>query len=191
MQVSEGQRLGALTVLIASLFVYIGAFVHDRYPFPVLPLPWGDQEPGMIAVEVTGKRGADGIYFFPKATAVAELYRVTGHEAKGGNSGFAGAWPWRPAGSALSVCAAGGTLKITDMPSVSKLALGLPIDLNRVTEEELSLVPGIGEALADLIVQLRQRRGKFGGLEELTAVPGIKERKLRIIEKYLSVEPIP
>ncbi len=189
MQVSEGQRLGALTVLIASLFVYIGAFAHDRYPFPVLPLPWGDQGPGMIAIEVTGKRDADGIYFFPKEAAVAGLYKITGQEVRDENSGFAEAW--RFAGSALSVSAERGTLKITDMPSVSKLALGLPIDLNRVTEEELSLVPGIGEMLADQIVQLRQLRGKFMALEELTAIPGIKERKLRMLEKYLSVEPIP
>ncbi|MCL5808790.1 MAG: helix-hairpin-helix domain-containing protein [Deltaproteobacteria bacterium] len=189
MRVSEGQRLGALTVLIASLFVYIGAFIHDRCPFPVFPLPWGDQKPGMIAVEVTGVRRADGVYFFPKATAVAELYKITGLEGKGENSGFAEAW--RSAGAALSVTVADGKLKIVEMSSVTKLALGLPVDLNRATEEELSLVPGIGETLAQQIVQLRQQRRKFGGLEELTAVPGIKNRKLRILEKYLSVEPIP
>ncbi|MBA4423931.1 MAG: hypothetical protein C0390_12680 [Syntrophus sp. (in: bacteria)] len=189
MQVSEGQRLGALTVLIASLYVYVGAFIHDRYPFPVSPLPWGDQGPGMIAVEVTGNRGADGIYFFPKATAFTQLYKITGYEVKGENSGFAEAWS--SAGSALSVSAAEGNLKITEMASVTRLALGLQIDLNNATEEELSLVPGIGETLADRIVQLRQLRGKFGGLAELTAIPGIKEKKLRILEKYLSVGPIP
>ena len=189
MQVREGQRLGALTVLIASLVVYVGVFVHDRHPLPVSPLPWGDQGPGMIAVEVTGKRGAEGIYFFPEATALTQLNKITGYEVSEENSGFAEAW--RSAGSALSVSAAGGMLKITDMPSVTRLALGLPIDLNRATEEELSLVPGIGESLADQIVQLRQLRGKFGGLEELTAVPGIKEKKLRNLEKYLSVGPIP
>lgn len=189
MRVSEGQRLGALTVLIASLFVYVGASIHDRYPFTALSLPWGDQETGMIAVEVTGRRDADGIYFLPKATAVTQIYKITDHDVKGESSGFAE--QGRSAGSALSVSAAGGTLEIMDMPAVSKLALGLPIDLNRVTEEELALVPGIGESLADQIVRLRQRREKFAGLEELTAVPGIKERKLRILEKYLSVEPVP
>ena len=189
MQVGEGQRLGALTALIASLFVYVGIFVHDRYPFPAMPLPWGDQGPGTIAVEVTGKQGADGIYFFPKATAIAQLNKITGNEVKGENSGFTEAW--RSAGSALSVSAAEGMLKITDMPSVTRLALGLPIDLNSATEEELTLIPGIGESLAGQIVQLRQLRGKFAGLAELTAVPGIKEKKLRVLEKYLSVGPLP
>ncbi len=129
----------------------------------------------MIAVEVTGKRGAEGIYFFPKATALIQLNKITGYEVSEESSGFAEAW--RSAGSALSVSAAGGMLKIRDMPSVTRLALGLPIDLNRATEEELSLVPGIGETLADQIVQLRQLRGKFEGLADLTAVPGIKEKK--------------
>ena len=185
MCVREGQRLGALTVLIASSLLYAGVFIHARHPLPVSPLPWGDQGPGMIAVEVTGNRGADGIYFLPEATALTQLDKITGYELRGENPSFAEAW--RSAGSAFSVTAAGGMLKITDMPSVTRLALGLPIDLNRATGEELSLVPGIGVSLADQIVQLRQLRGEFEGLEELTMVPGIKGKKLQNLEKYLSV----
>jgi competence ComEA-like helix-hairpin-helix protein len=187
MQVSDGQRLGALIVLIASLFVYLGTLIHERHPFPLSVLSWGDQGPGMIAVELTGKRGADGIYFFPEGTAFTELQRITGHEVTGENPGFARAQ--RSADPALSVSVAGGMLKISDMPSVTRLALGLPVDINRATEEEFTLVPGIGESLAYQIVQLRNRRGAFEGLEDLTAVPGIKGKKLQSLEKYLFVEP--
>jgi competence ComEA-like helix-hairpin-helix protein len=189
MQVREGQRLGALTVLIASLVIYVGVFFHDRHPLPMSPLPWGDQGPAMIAVEVTGKRDADGIYFFPEATAALQLRKITGYEVKGEDSGFADAL--HSAGSAISVSAAGGVLKITDMPSVTRLALGLPIDLNRATKEELSLLPGIGEKLADQILQVRQLKGKFDRLADLTTVPGIKGKKLESLEKYLSVGPVP
>jgi hypothetical protein len=185
MQVSERQRLGALIVLMASLFVYLGALIHERHPFPVSPLSWGDQRPGMIAIELTGKRGADGIYFFPEAMAFTQLQRITGHEVTGENSGFAQAR--RPAGPALSVSVAEGMLKISDMPSVKRLVLGLPVDLNRATEEDLCLVPGIGESLAYQIIQLRNLKGAFEGLEDLKAVPGIKERKLQNLEKYLFV----
>jgi competence ComEA-like helix-hairpin-helix protein len=187
MQVSDGQRLGALIVLIASLFVYLGTLIHERHPFPLSVLSWGDQGPGMIAVELTGKRGVEGIYFFPEGTAFTELQRITGHEVTGENPGFARAQ--RSADPALSVSAAGGMLKISDMPSVTRLALGLPVDINRATEEEFTLVPGIGESLAYQIVQLRNRRGAFEGLEDLTAVPGIKGKKLQSLEKYLFVEP--
>lgn len=187
MQVREAQRLGALTVLIASLVLYAGVFVHDRHPLPVSPLLWGDQGPGMIAVELTGKRGAEGIYFFPEAQAFTELQRITGHEVTEENSGFARAQD--SAGPALSVSVARGMLKITDMPAVTRLTLGLPIDLNRTTEEEFTLVPGIGESLAYQIVQLRNLRGAFERLEDLTAVPGIKGKKLQSLEKYLFVGP--
>jgi competence ComEA-like helix-hairpin-helix protein len=189
MQVREGQRLGALVVLIVSLVFYMGIFIYDRHPLPESPLPWGDQRPGMITVEVTGNRGAEGIYFFPEATAFTQLKKITGYEIESGSSGFADAL--RSAGSAFSVSVVGGVLKITDMPSVVRLALGLPINLNRATKEELSLVPGIGMKLADQIVQMRQLIGKFEKLADLTAVPGIKERKLRNIEQYLSIEPLP
>ena len=80
-------------------------------------------------------------------------------------------------------------LKISDMSSVTRLALGLPVDINRATEEELTLVPGIGESLAYQIVQLRNLRGEFERLADLKAVPGIKEKKLQNLEKYLFVEP--
>ena len=189
MQVSEGQRLGALIVLIASLFIYFGALLHERHPFPISPLSWGNQGPGMIAVELSGKPGADGIYFLPEATALTELQRITGHEVTGENPGFALAQ--RSADPALSVSLAGGMLKISDMSSVTRLALGLPVDINRATEEEFTLVPGIGESLAYQIVQLRNLRGAFERLEDLTDVPGIKGKKLQSLEKYLFVGPAP
>jgi competence ComEA-like helix-hairpin-helix protein len=188
MQVSEGQRLGALIVLIASLFIYFGALLHERHPFPISPLSWGDQGPGMIAVELSGKPGADGIYFLPEATAFTELQRITGHEVTGKNSDLARAW--RSAGPALSVSLMEGMLRISDMSSVTRLALGLPVDINRATEEEFTLVPGIGESLAYQIVQLRNLRGGFERLEDLKAVPGIKEKKLQSLEKYLFVGPV-
>jgi len=189
MQVSDGQRLGAVIVLIVSLFVYLGTLLHERHPFPVSALSWGDQGPGMIAVEVTGKQGAEGIYFLPEATAFTELQRITGHEVTGENPGFARAQ--HSADPALSVSVAGGMLKIADMPSIARLALGLPVDINRASEEEFTLVPGIGESLAYQIVQLRNLRGEFERLEDLKAVPGIKEKKLQSLEKYLFVGPTP
>jgi hypothetical protein len=190
MKVHEGQRLGALTVLIASLSVYGWILLHDHHPLPESPLPWGDQGSGRIAVEVTGNRGADGIYFFPEATAFTHLSKITGNnEVMPVHAGLADTR--FSSGSAISVSTEGGVLKIVDMSAVKRLALGLPIDLNRATEEELSLVPGIGERMAAQIVRLRQLRGEFGELADLTAVPGIKERKLRDLEKYLAVGPMP
>jgi competence protein ComEA len=77
------------------------------------------------------------------------------------------------------------------MAAARKLALGLPVDVNRISEEELSLVPGIGEIMAYKIIQLRRERGGFRDLTDLTALPGIKEKKLNSLKGYLIVRPVP
>ena len=186
MRVCEAQSLGALTILVASLVVYGGSLLNVDYQLPETSLPWGNQEPGMIATEVAGSKGTDGIYFLPEKMTVAEILQAIGIEGKvdAANKSFFN-------GTGYVIYAEGGVLKINDMPAVRQIALGLPIDLNRASVEELSQVPGIGERLAADIVQLRQTRKKFESVSNLTAVRGIKERKLNNLKKYLMVRPAP
>ncbi|MFN7171892.1 MAG: helix-hairpin-helix domain-containing protein [Fimbriimonadaceae bacterium] len=58
-------------------------------------------------------------------------------------------------------------------------------DLNTVTVEELQLIPGVGPALAQRIVEYRNRSGGFRSLEELLAVEGIGQGNYRKIAEYL------
>jgi DNA uptake protein ComE-like DNA-binding protein len=189
MKVLEGQRVGGLILLIAALAVYGGLLLHDLHPISAPPLPWGDQGLGTITVEVTGSRGADGIYFLPEATASAELSKITGNDTPMAHTGLTAAR--LSSASAFAVSTEEGVLRTTELSAVKRLALGLPIDLNRATQEELLLVPGIGEQTAARIVHMRELRGDYERLQDLTAVPGIKERKLRNLEKYLVVGPMP
>jgi len=186
MRVCEAQSLGALTILVASLVVYGGSLLNVDYQLPETSLPWGNQEPGMIATEVAGSKSTDGIYFLPEKMTVAEILQAIGIEGKvdAANKSFFN-------GTGYVIYAEGGVLKINDMPAVRQIALGLPIDLNRASVEELSQVPGLGERLAADIVQLRQTRKKFESVSDLTAVRGIKERKLNNLKKYLMVRPAP
>lgn len=185
MRVREGQNLGALTILIASLAVYWGMLLCGHQVSIALSLPWGNQGPGMMAAEVTGSRDADGIYFLPKGTDIANILKVIDVEGRIDAEDFA-----ITDGSAIVICAAGGVLTIKDLPAIRRLALGLPIDLNRASAADLSLVPGIGEKTALEIVQRRQAMGKFATLSDLTTVPGLKERKLNGVKRYLTVGSI-
>ena len=186
MRVRETQDLGALVILVASLVAYGGSLLIDRDPLPETSLPWGSQGPGMIAAEVSGSKGADGVYFLPENMTIATVLKVVGIEGK-----------TEPADESLSadaaytICVEDGMLKINAMPTVRRLALGMPIDLNRASAEELSQVPGIGEKLAIQIVQLRQLRRQFESVSDLMAVQGIKEKKLNNLKKYLTVKPTP
>ena len=63
-----------------------------------------------------------------------------------------------------------------------------PLDLNAAAEEELTALPGIGEALARRIVEYREANGPFESVEELTEVSGIGPGKLAALEGLVTVE---
>lgn len=49
------------------------------------------------------------------------------------------------------------------------------VSLNLATKEQLMTLPGIGEAKAEAILQYRREHGRFGSIEEIMNIPGIKE----------------
>jgi len=74
------------------------------------------------------------------------------------------------------------------MTAATRLALDLPIDVNAASSSDLVLIAGIGSKTAQKIVALRQERQRFRSLEELTAVKGIKEKRLESFRRYLYVD---
>ncbi|HYR86669.1 MAG TPA: helix-hairpin-helix domain-containing protein [Terriglobia bacterium] len=70
-----------------------------------------------------------------------------------------------------------------------KLALLLLIlNLNTASVQELDALPGIGPVLARRIVEFRQKKGGFKRVEELLAVPGISEKKWKVIRERVEVK---
>ena len=65
------------------------------------------------------------------------------------------------------------TLQEIDNPE--RLALGIPVNLNRVKEEDLLLIPGIGEVTAQRVLELRNKTGRFVNMKQLMEIKGIKE----------------
>ncbi len=74
-----------------------------------------------------------------------------------------------------------------NLSAASRLAVGQKINLNQATFEELKLLPGIGEKMAEEILKLRNIRGKFSSLEELMRVKGIKEKRFAKLKPYLEI----
>lgn len=62
-----------------------------------------------------------------------------------------------------------------------------PVDINRATKEELTALPGIGDVLAQRILDYRRNNGKFQSAEELLNVEGIGKKKLEEILKYIVI----
>ncbi len=61
------------------------------------------------------------------------------------------------------------------------------LDVNRATRAELRLIPGIGDALAQRIIEHRDRLGAFKSVDELRQVYGIGPKTLERIRAYLFV----
>jgi competence protein ComEA len=186
MRVCERQDLGSLTFLVAALTVYGVSLFHQYVSYPQFYLPWGDRMAGTMAVEVSGSQSSDGIYFLPKDVSLKTIKSVIGI-----NDTFIRTSPDglpfndRPA---VAILMEGGVPKVGDMRASTRLALGIPVNLNVASAEELALIPGIGESLAARIFQFRFLRGKIESISELTAIPGIKEKKLDSLKQYLSVQ---
>ena len=59
------------------------------------------------------------------------------------------------------------------------------IDINTATLQQLQMLPGIGETLAQRILDYRAEHGDFTSVEQLTEVSGIGPGKLEDIKPYI------
>jgi competence protein ComEA len=62
------------------------------------------------------------------------------------------------------------------------------VNVNTASLEELQLLPRVGPALAQRIVDFREANGPFQTADELVAVRGIGERSLESLKPYVVVE---
>ena len=72
-----------------------------------------------------------------------------------------------------------------DLDHAERLEVNFQVDLNRADWPELTLLPGIGPALAQRIVISRKNEGRFAHANELMRVKGIGPGRLARVRPYL------
>jgi competence protein ComEA len=71
------------------------------------------------------------------------------------------------------------------------LALGLKLDLNAASEEELARLPGVGRSLAHKLVEARKSQGRFSNWEQVDAVSGVGAAKLETLHAATELRGAP
>lgn len=71
--------------------------------------------------------------------------------------------------------------------TVTTESVNFPVDVNLVTFEELLKINGIGETLAQRIIDFRFSEGTISNMDLLLKIDGIGESKLAILKQYLYV----
>lgn len=62
------------------------------------------------------------------------------------------------------------------------------LNINNASAKELSLLPGVGPAKADRVVDYRKRHGNFKRVKDLRRVKGFGYKSLKKLEKWLTVK---
>jgi competence protein ComEA len=62
------------------------------------------------------------------------------------------------------------------------------VNVNTATLEELQMLPGIGAARAQAVIEARKARGGFRALEDLLEVKGIGEGNLAKLRPHLTLQ---
>jgi competence protein ComEA len=180
--------LGQQKILIV-LALFIFALLYLKFYFHrSLPSEEVYQE---IVVEVLGEVKKPGIYIFKNPPTLIEAVEKAGGLKE--SARFAQAQPQEvlKTGTLLTVSRESpkeikiilGTMEVRKL-----LALSIPLDLNRVSVEDLCLIPGIGESLAREIVTYRERRKGFRSVEELINVKGIEKKKYQSFKTFFTVK---
>ncbi|MFO7460996.1 MAG: helix-hairpin-helix domain-containing protein [Desulfatiglandales bacterium] len=178
------ERTSAIPILVLILLGF-----HCLKPSPsslsLTALPC--REPTYVQVE--GEVGNPGVYEFCRAPRAEEVLSKAAALVRDcdPHGPFAGAT--LGSGTKLLVTREGRSCKVevAEMCAHYKVSLGIPLAINRETQEGLTAIPGIGVKLAGAIVEERERRGGFKTLDEIAGVRGIGKALYGKIRPYVTL----
>lgn len=177
-----------LAVLLLVLVVFY-CTIHRSFFLPSHDdLSNPSRTPNPFVVEIDGTLLSPAIHTFPTQVGITEVLLKAGISRQMIPSEDSVPPLRNGTRIVLSQSHEGLDIRIESMDAAKKILYALPLDLNGVEADELTLIPGIGPTLAKRIVGYRDAKGRFNGLEELLNISGIGRKKVRSLRRYLFVE---
>ena len=78
-------------------------------------------------------------------------------------------------------------LQRTSLPASQRFVLGMALDLNEASQEDLEALPGVGPSVARAIVEDRTQHGPFLSVEDLDRVKGIGPKTIERLREFITV----
>ncbi len=190
--------LGQQWVLLVIALLLLGSLWFRFLHHPPSPSP--ERLVEEVVVEVSGEVRSPGVYLFKNAPLLREAIERAGGLREPAR--FDSPSEILETGTRLvitkessqtpsqgsSLASAGEIrVKVDRMAANKLLVFSIPLDLNRVSIEDLCLIPGVGESLAQEIIAYRQRRKGFRSVEELKNVAGIGDKKWKTMKNFFTV----
>ena len=142
-----------------------------------------------LFVQIGGDIKLPGVYGFDKGVNLLALIN-RGGGLNAGTSPPDGFRDWSFSSGARIVVkngAHGCTFAQSEMSAFYKIALGIPISLNKESRTGLTAIPWIGEELAQSIVKERSNRGGFKQMNEILDIRGIGPKLYKKIQPYVTL----
>jgi len=175
--------IGQQRVLLLFAILILTSFYLQFY---YQPSPsFSEKRAKEFAIEVVGEVRHPGIYFFLSPPTARKVIKEAGGLKEEALFDESSSSEVLETGSFLNVAKESPgeiKIKVERMDARKLLVLSISLDLNRVSIEDLCLVPGIGYSLAREIVGYRERRRGFRSVGELRNVKGIGEKKWQILK---------
>ena len=192
-------------VLLALTLLLLGSLYFSFFYHPSSPS--SEELVREVVIEVSGEVQSPGVYLFQYSPTLREAVERAGGLKE--TVQFDGASSFETLETGTLVTVARESYQLPSFPPPSKgeygktkreeikirisrmaadkcLVFSIPVDLNRISIEDLCLIPGIGESLAREMITYRKRRGGFRSVEDLKNVRGIGEKKYQNLKGFFT-----
>ncbi|MER7008263.1 ComEA family DNA-binding protein [Dactylosporangium sp. NPDC000555] len=193
-----GRRGVRVLLVVAGLVVCISAGVVWWSRPRVTPAPQvssgspaaaTSSAPAMLVVSVAGRVHRPGLVRLPAGSRVADAIEAAGGAVPGVDLTGVNLARKVVDGEmiAIGVTPAPGPAGGVNTGGAGGAGGAGPVNLNTATVAELQTLPGIGDVLAQRIVEFRDRHGGFRSVTDLRQVEGIGDAKFRQLKERVTV----
>lgn len=147
---------------------------------------------GEVVVYVCGAVNSPGVYTLSGKVRMSDAVMAAGGTTPEADMDVLNLAQFISDGQMIRIPAIGEESKQGDVPGTSADAGSSTtsgrVNINTATATELMTIPGIGQAKAQAIMDYREKQGKFGKVEDIMQIGGIKEASFAKMEPYICVE---